>query len=72
MIELHITWDEATGTVNVNGPIHNKGLCYLMLECAKDAVRDYCDKTQKPQKPQKPPNGGLEPLIRNRLEKPKR
>jgi hypothetical protein len=67
MIELHITYDEATGNVNVNGPVHNKGLCYLMLECAKDAIRDHCDQAQK-----LPPNSGLEPFIRKRTEKPKR
>ena len=66
MTELHITWDETTGQVNVNGPVHNKGLCYMMLECAKDAIRDCCDQAQQP-----PPNG-LEPLIRKRTEKPKR
>jgi hypothetical protein len=65
MTELHITWDETTGNVNVNGPVHNKGLCYMMLECAKDAVRDHCDQAQKP------PNG-LESFIRKRTEKPKR
>lgn len=28
------------GRVNVYGPIGNKFLCYGMLECAKDAIRD--------------------------------
>jgi hypothetical protein len=65
MIELHITYDEATGNVNVNGPVHNKGLCYLMLECAKDAIRDHCDQAQKPA-------NGLESFIQKRTEKPKR
>ena len=44
---MHITWDEQTGDVNVNGPINNKGLCYLMLECARDAVKDHVDKQTK-------------------------
>jgi hypothetical protein len=38
---MTIRYDEATGNVNVNGPINNKGICYLMLECARDAVKDH-------------------------------
>lgn len=45
--ELHITYDDATGNVNVNGPVGNKGLCYLMLECARDAVKDNVDAAQR-------------------------
>jgi len=48
MVELHITYDETTGHVNVNGPVGNKGLCYLMLECARDAVKDAVDKANQP------------------------
>jgi hypothetical protein len=58
MIEMHITWDEQTGDVNVNGPIHNKGLCYLMLECARDAVKDHVDSVQ-----QQPASNGLTQII---------
>lgn len=29
------------GSINVNGPIKNKHLCYGLLECAKDAIREY-------------------------------
>lgn len=47
MITLTITYDEATGNVNVNGPINNKGICYLMLECARDAVKDHVEALQK-------------------------
>ena len=32
------------GEVMVHGPIHDKVLCYGLLECAKDAVRDFNDK----------------------------
>ena len=46
MIEMRITYDEATGNVNVNGPINNKGICYLMLECARDAIKDCVDRAQ--------------------------
>jgi len=31
----------ADGRVNVTGPIVNKGICYQMLELAKDAIRDF-------------------------------
>jgi hypothetical protein len=71
MIELHITWDEATGNVNVNGPVHNKGLCYMMLECAKDAVRSHCDQMQKSSE-LTDVNNGLESIIRKRIDRPKR
>ena len=65
MFELHITWDETNGNVNVNGPIDNKGLCYLMLECARDAIKDHVDSSrtkanglsafiQKPEKRKRP------------------
>jgi hypothetical protein len=66
MIELHITWDETTGSINVHGPIHNKGLCYMMLESAKDAIREYCE-AQKAG-----PADGLKPFIQKRTPKPKR
>ncbi len=29
------------GGVQVLGPITNKGLCYMMLELARDAIRDF-------------------------------
>ena len=32
------------GEVMVHGPIHDKVLCYGLLECAKDAVRGFVDK----------------------------
>lgn len=41
---LIIDYDAATNNVNVSGPIENKALCYLMMECAKDAVRDHVAK----------------------------
>jgi hypothetical protein len=49
MITLTINYDEATGNVNVNGPINNKGICYLMLECARDAVKDHVESLQRQQ-----------------------
>lgn len=29
------------GQVRVAGPVGDKVVCYALLECAKDAVRDY-------------------------------
>lgn len=29
------------GQILINGPIKNKTLCYGLLECAKDAIRDF-------------------------------
>ena len=34
------------GSVSVSGPIHDKFLCYAMLECAKDSVRNHVTKLQ--------------------------
>jgi hypothetical protein len=65
MVELHITYDETTGNVNVNGPVHNKGLCYLMLECARDAVKDHIDSVQKATVP----TNGLPSFIRKTIRK---
>jgi hypothetical protein len=62
MIEMHITYDENTGNVNVNGPIHNKGICYLMLECARDAVKDHIDNVQK----LPTPGNGLASFVRGK------
>jgi hypothetical protein len=66
MIEMHITYDEATGNVNVNGPVHNKGVCYLMLECARDAVKDHVDNMSKIEVPA---NGGMPSFIRTKRRK---
>jgi hypothetical protein len=32
------------GQINVTGPLHNKSLCYGLLECARDIVKDHTDK----------------------------
>ena len=32
------------GKVSVTGPIQDKGFCYMLLECARDAIKDYTDK----------------------------
>jgi hypothetical protein len=65
MVEMHITYDETTGNVNVNGPVNNKGLCYLMLECARDAVKDHIDNAQKVSVPA----NGLTSFIRGKRKR---
>lgn len=73
MITLTITYDEATGNVNVNGPINNKGICYLMLECARDAVKDHVESLQRQPAivpaaalPETVPANGMAGFVRNR------
>jgi hypothetical protein len=39
--KLLITYDTQSGVINVEGPILNRAICYLMLEMARDAVHDY-------------------------------
>jgi hypothetical protein len=71
MIELHITFDERTGNVNVNGPLHNKGLCYLMLECTRDVIKDYIDEACKvgENQPVTPPTNKQPPFIPGRSKR---
>lgn len=38
---------ESTGETRVTGPINNKGLCYSMLELARDVIRDHVEKQAK-------------------------
>ena len=40
--ELKITLT-AQGGVEIRGPIDNKLLCYGLLACAHDAIKDYTD-----------------------------
>lgn len=40
-IQLIITLDQATGQIQVQGPIENAMLVYGMLEAAKDAIREF-------------------------------
>lgn len=39
----------AEGKIEVTGPIHDKFVCYALLESAKDAVREYNDARAKSQ-----------------------
>lgn len=41
VIVLVIAFDPIKGNIQLNGPIANKGQCYMLLELAKDAVRQY-------------------------------
>lgn len=40
-MQLTITLDPAGRGVQVRGPIHDKMICYAMLEMAKDAIRAH-------------------------------
>ena len=40
-IQLTITFDTDTGSINVTGPIENKMLSYGLLESARDAILDF-------------------------------
>lgn len=40
-IQLEILFDPSTGNIAVNGPIHNKVICFGILECAKNAIQNF-------------------------------
>ena len=40
-VNMQLIIDIANGQVRVSGPIHDKVLCYGLLEAAKDAIRDF-------------------------------
>jgi hypothetical protein len=42
-VTLTITQDEK-GQVLVTGPIDHRSICYALLECARDVIKDHCDK----------------------------
>ncbi len=44
-IELVIKWDQATGQIHVTGPITDRAVSYMLLEMAKDLVRDQAVKS---------------------------
>jgi hypothetical protein len=69
MHQITITFNEETGDINVNGPVNNKGLCYLMLECARDAVKDSVDNMQQQQRIVPAEPNGLPPFVRNTIRK---
>lgn len=45
-VELHIVLDES-GKVGVSGPINDKMVCYALLDCARDAIKDHNDQAAK-------------------------
>ena len=47
VLTLTITLDQATGQVQVNGPIGNPLLCMGMIEMAKQAIQDYAKEQAK-------------------------
>ena len=40
-VELTIVYVPLTDQIHLSGPLANKGLCYGMLEKAKDVIREY-------------------------------
>ncbi len=40
--------DEQLTRVSVSGPIGQKAVCYALLECARDAIKDHIDKANSP------------------------
>ena len=40
-VQLVITLDQATGAIQVSGPIEQPMLAYGLLELARDAIRDH-------------------------------
>ena len=45
-VQLLIEMNEQ-GQVNVSGPINQKMLCYGLLDCARDAIKDFTDNAAK-------------------------
>ena len=43
-VQLVITMEMETRRVQVAGPVHDKMLCYGLLELARDAIKDHGDK----------------------------
>lgn len=61
-VTLEILFEPSTGNIAVNGPIHNKVLCYGILEAAKAAIKDFEGEKPgaivlPPTRFQVPPNG---------------
>lgn len=40
-VELHISYDQATGQINVTGAVDNKLVAYGLLESARDAIYEH-------------------------------
>lgn len=45
-IQILITFNPVDRKVDVAGPLHDRGLCYMMLELAHEAIYEF--KNQKP------------------------
>lgn len=60
MVQLTIIFDPANpNNVAVRGPIHDKMLCYAMLERAKDAIREHDPSNPRIQQPTEEQKGVL-------------
>lgn len=49
LITMVILFNKETQAINVNGPINDAILSFGMLECAKNALKDYHDKLKASQ-----------------------
>lgn len=56
-IVMTITFDPATGGINVVAPLTDTVLCYGLLEGAKDVVRVFSEKALTSTGPQPPAHG---------------
>jgi hypothetical protein len=46
LVELKIVMQD-DGKIQVTGQLQNKALCYGMLECARDVIKDVSDRAQE-------------------------
>lgn len=44
--ELTIAIDEH-GKIHITGPVHDKMVCYALLECARDEIKNHADALAK-------------------------
>jgi len=47
-LRLTIEWGGPGTPIKVTGPVHDKMLCYAMMEGAKDAIRDHLAQQRQP------------------------
>jgi hypothetical protein len=41
MASVQLTISLTDGKVDINGPLNDKGLCYMLLELARDGIQDF-------------------------------
>lgn len=45
--QLNLAYDDSNGQIQVSGVVPNKGLCYMILALAHDAIREWHEKNRK-------------------------